>query len=665
MISASNAAKSAIGKLYRDKRLARIVVDEAHCVSSWGHDFRPDYKALSYFKTEYPDIPVMALTATANEKVRMDIIHNLKLNKPKFFKQSFNRTNLFYEVLQKKKSVIEEIATMINTKYRHQTGIIYCHSKNSCETTSARLNDFGIKCDFYHAGLSNEERFAVQKAWQDDKVQVICATIAFGMGIDKPDVRFVFHLTMPRNLEGYYQETGRAGRDGLHSDCIMFYSMRDARSLQSMIQRDKELDRQNKEHHLNKLREVVQYCENTTDCRRQQVLQYFNETFDRKDCNKECDNCLLGSDCVVETRDVTSLAKSIVQLVNEVQNENVTVIQCQDIIKGSKSAKLVAAGLTNNEFHGIGKSIPKVEIERTFFHLIHNSYLVERSIMNGAGFASNYLKLGKFSNKILRGNEKIIMTFSTRKNQAPRPTSARVGNTSAANISNFRYNKENNPPAQFTKASHMYSGTAKAATVTINTFDNPAVKQHMDKTYKELRARRDTITNHIGLASTASVASDTVLKEMANKLPQTKQEFIKLGVKEQYYERFEKALHKLRKERDALAPVQNQSIRTANNVTSMYFNQDDVSLTDLRALHESQNGFSGTPKAPRGKGGRGRSSSGRGRGGRRGRGGKRSFSGSQSQRKRRTSSGPTGSQAKKRKTSGAGSKSSTGPRVLS
>ncbi|GME68756.1 unnamed protein product [Ambrosiozyma monospora] len=189
--------------------------------------------------------------------------------------------------------------------------------------------------------------------------------------------------------------------------------------------------------------------------------------------------------------------------------------------------------------------------------------------MNGAGFASNYLRLGKFSNKILRGNEKIIMTFSTRKNKNSKPTSAGTGNTSAANISNFRYNKENNPPAQFTKASHMYSGTAKAATVTVNTFENPAVKQHVDKTYLELRTRREMITTQIGLANGSSVASDTVLKEMANKLPQTKQEFVKLGMKELYYPRFEKALIKLRKERDALEPVQNQNLRaTANNETS-------------------------------------------------------------------------------------------------
>ena len=204
--------------------LARIVVDEAHCVSNWGHDFRPDYKALGYFKKEYPDIPMIALTATASEQVRLDIVHNLQLNNPVFLKQSFNRTNLYYEVLKKGKNAVFELCNTVKTRFKNQTGIVYCHSKNSCEQTAALMQRNGINAAYYHAGMEPDERLEVQQSWQADRIRIICATVAFGMGIDKPDVRFVYHLTVPRTLEGYYQETGRAGRDGNFSHCIMYYT---------------------------------------------------------------------------------------------------------------------------------------------------------------------------------------------------------------------------------------------------------------------------------------------------------------------------------------------------------------------------------------------------------------------------------------------------------
>ncbi|ODV85253.1 hypothetical protein CANARDRAFT_28524 [[Candida] arabinofermentans NRRL YB-2248] len=581
MISASNQARNAIGRLYRNGYLARIVVDEAHCVSSWGHDFRPDYKALSFFKVEYPDIPVMALTATANEHVRMDIIHNLKLNKPKFFKQSFNRTNLYYEVIQKKKSVIEDIATIINNKYKGQTGIIYCHSKNSCEQTAARLSDFGIKSEFYHAGLSPDERFAIQSGWQKNDIQVICATIAFGMGIDKPDVRFVMHLTIPRNLEGYYQETGRAGRDGKHSDCLMFYSMKDARTLQSMIQRDKELDRTNKEQHINKLRQVIQYCENTTDCRRQQVLQYFNETFNRKDCNKQCDNCIFGQNIECETRDVTLISKDIVGLVKELQNENVTVIQCQDIYKGSKSSKIVNAGYNNNQYHGKGKDLAKVEVERIFFHLIHQGILEEKSIINGAGFASNYLRLGPKHGEVLYYNKRIEMKFNKSTTSRPSSSSSATGrgisttNTTTTNsfggLNSFRFDKENEAP-QFTKASRMVNITgSKAAAVTKIFINNPALEDHIQHCYTALRNHRNKLNTTLKFAKATTMASDTTLKAMANKLPTTEQEYGALediqANQLQYFKRFEKVLKVFQSERAEILKDSASSISSASTAT--------------------------------------------------------------------------------------------------
>ncbi|VEU23544.1 DEKNAAC104573 [Brettanomyces naardenensis] len=559
MISASGQCKRVIAKLYRDGLLARVVVDEAHCVSSWGHDFRPDYKALSYFKEEYPDVPVMALTATANEHVSLDIVHNLKLQSPKFFKQSFNRVNLFYGVIQKKKSVIEDIAQLINNKYRGATGIVYCHSKNSCEHTAEKLSSFGISCDFYHAGMSTEDRSRVQTAWQSGVTKVICATIAFGMGIDKPDVRFVIHLTIPRNLEGYYQETGRAGRDGKFSECLMYYSMRDAMTLQGLIQRDRDLDRDSKEQHLAKLRQVVQYCENTTDCRRQQVLQYFNESFDGKDCHKKCDNCAREGTVLKEKRDVTELAKNVLALVRLIQDSRVTVIQCQDIIKGSKSSRIVKAGLTDNEYYGFGKNLTKVDVERVFFHLVHNEYLQEKSVMNRAGFATNYLRIGQKAGRVLNGRERVIMTFATSSNPQKLGKPQRSGKSS---------NKENNAPA-FRAASSMYGkNTASVAKEVVRGFSMGAhgaaprltvikdmsMRRHVNECYMRLRTHRSRASTRFSHSSERSIASDTTLKDMALKLPSNTMEYTVLDdlkkSQVQYYHVFQKLLAVLRKERE-------------------------------------------------------------------------------------------------------------------
>lgn len=576
MISASGQCKRAIEKLHRDGRLARVVVDEAHCVSSWGHDFRPDYKALSYFKEQYPDIPVMALTATANNHVCLDIIHNLKLSSPKFLKQSFNRTNLYYGVVPKKKNTVQRIAELINKKYVNSTGIIYCHSKNSCEHTSEKLRAFGIKCDFYHAGMSTEDRTHVQMAWQHGEIKVICATIAFGMGIDKPDVRFVIHLTMPRNLEGYYQETGRAGRDGKHSDCLMYYSMRDAMTLQNLIQRDRELDRDSKEQHLVKLRQVIQYCENTTDCRRQQVLQYFNESFDRKNCHKQCDNCARVGTIKQMKKDVTSLARNIMALVKQFQNSRITMIQFQDAIKGSRSAKVLRSGLADNEFYGIGKELSKVDVERIFFHLVHNYYLEENSVMNRAGFATNYLRLGRNASKVLVRGERIIMTFNETMNDSDddrkRRTSGkrkvkRKRKTSNVEKENFLPGPGNLETAGFSSAKTTLNHTT-ATIVPISTFgyraanprqttiEDPTMKRHVNECYMRLRAQRSRASTRFSHASETSIASDTTLKDMALKLPSTENEYTVLDdLKKsqlQYFSVFKRVIGNLKKERENL-----------------------------------------------------------------------------------------------------------------
>lgn len=298
-------------------QISRIVIDEAHCVSQWGHDFRPDYKEVgNIIRDIFKDqrVPLIALTATASPKVESDVINNLNMKNVKIFRMSFNRPNLLYYVHKKTKSIDIDIVTFISSYYPDSCGIIYCTSKKECEMLSERFNDrYDLKTRFYHAGLSKNERVDVQNKWNEGHFKIIIATIAFGMGIDKKDVRFVIHYSLPKSLEGYYQETGRAGRDGLESVCHLFYSYADKKILEFLIDKGSN-GSENKRRQKEELRNVIQYCENLMDCRRVQVLLHFGENFDSNECKATCDNCLKikgNRTCV----DLTEHAKNLYNLV--------------------------------------------------------------------------------------------------------------------------------------------------------------------------------------------------------------------------------------------------------------------------------------------------------------------------------------------------------------
>ncbi|KAG7664815.1 SGS1 [[Candida] subhashii] len=549
----STMVQRIITRLYENGQLARVVIDEAHCLSSWGHDFRPDYQGMGFFKEKYPKVPVMALTATANEKVTMDIMHHLKMKDPVFLKQSFNRTNLYYQIKKKEGPYLEWIRNYITSRYNNQTGIIYCHSKQACEQTSSRLNSFGLKTSFYHAGMEANDRSEVQNLWQKGKIHVICATIVFGMGIDKPDVRFVIHLTLPRSLEGYYQETGRAGRDGLESECIMFYGYRDARSMQGLIQRDQDITEEAKENHLAKLRQVVQYCENITDCRRKQVLQYFNESFDPKDCHKKCDNCQNYTSVSTVEKDCTDHAKNIINLVRSIQEDRVTVLHCQDVFKGLNHNKISKMGHNNNPYHGKGRSLEKTDVERIFFNLLTEDCLVEYQIMK-AGFATNYVKVGKNADSVLRGHKQIKIQFSTvssrpnSKETNSRALNRAVPASGASNgggdLSNFRY-----------RDSFVSARQLSIIDLPNNNFGGDIDKDelpHIEHCYDELSHIRMNASTEIDIPA-HQVVSDRTLKDMSIKLPTNKKDFAKLlEIKKdqlEYFSYFKKSLTNLSRER--------------------------------------------------------------------------------------------------------------------
>ena len=289
-------------------RVNLLAIDEAHCISEWGHDFRPEYRRLVELRERFPSLPIMALTATATGRVREDISKLLKLQNPACYMASFNRPNLTYRV-QAKANPAEQVLAFLQAQPQ-ESGIVYCQSRKTTEILAERLQAHGIKAQPYHAGLTSEERTHHQELFLRDEVQVICATIAFGMGINKPNVRFVIHYDLPKNLESYYQETGRAGRDGLPSECVLLFSAGDTVKQQRFINEKPSINEQ--EIAYKQLQQMVQYAECPT-CRRVELLTYFGEEYTSTNC-EGCDNCLSPRD----TFDGTEIAETLLSCIETI-----------------------------------------------------------------------------------------------------------------------------------------------------------------------------------------------------------------------------------------------------------------------------------------------------------------------------------------------------------
>lgn len=279
-------ANPATREFLKTLNIKLFAVDEAHCISEWGHDFRPDYRNLDLLRSQFPHVHMIALTATANPRVRDDIVSHLRLREGKVFQSSFNRPNLHYRVVPKKKSFERLLAELRARK--GEAAIIYCFSRNATEKVADDLKANGVNAAAYHAGLSPKDRTRVQERFIRDEVPVIAATIAFGMGIDKPDVRLVVHMDLPKSVEGYYQETGRAGRDGLPSDCLFFYSSGDRVKHEYFIRGMDDMDERQRVRM--QLQEMMRYAELRT-CRRSFLLRYFGETSSSSSCGS-CDVCV-------------------------------------------------------------------------------------------------------------------------------------------------------------------------------------------------------------------------------------------------------------------------------------------------------------------------------------------------------------------------------------
>ena len=287
--------------------IAQIAIDEAHCISEWGHDFRPEYRELKKLRTHFPDVPVIALTATATERVRVDIVKQLKLREPRCYVASFNRPNLSYRVVPKS-APYEQLLAFIRSR-PNESGIVYCASRKSTDSLARNLNEDGLSAKPYHAGLTAAERTKNQELFLRDDVRVITATIAFGMGINKPNVRFVLHYDLPKNLESYYQETGRAGRDGLPSECVLLFNASDVVKQLHFIDEKSEAEARIARE---QLRQMVHYAE-TRECRRATLLRYFGEQYANPSC-ESCDNCLTPR----ETFDGTVPAQKFLSCVHRI-----------------------------------------------------------------------------------------------------------------------------------------------------------------------------------------------------------------------------------------------------------------------------------------------------------------------------------------------------------
>jgi ATP-dependent DNA helicase RecQ len=348
-----------------------IAVDEAHCISEWGHDFRPEYRQLAQMREKFPNAPMMALTATATTRVREDIVKLLQLREPQCFVASFNRPNLTYRVIAKAKPSAQ-VLSFLRSRPR-DSGIVYCHSRKSAESVAAQLNDHKIPARPYHAGLTAKERSENQDLFLRDEVRVICATIAFGMGINKPNVRFVIHYDLPKNIEGYYQETGRAGRDGLPSDCLLLFSAGDVVKQQHFIE-EKQPDEQRIARE--QLQQIVHYAD-SAGCRRAELLRYFGETSEAANCGG-CDNCLTPRD----TFDGTVAAQKFLSCVYRIWQKSgfgFGLNHVVEVLTGADSEQIRRRGHHELSTYGIGKEHSRPHWQAIGRELVRLGYVRQRA----------------------------------------------------------------------------------------------------------------------------------------------------------------------------------------------------------------------------------------------------------------------------------------------
>lgn len=400
--------------------ISLFAIDEAHCVSQWGHDFRSEYLALGKLRELYPDTPIIALTATADKQTRQHILTNLNLQQANVHIASFDRPNIRYTLIEKQKP-FNQLTAFLNNK-RQEFGIIYCLSRKRVEELAGKLNKKGFNALPYHAGLTTQQRQRAQSTFQQDDINIIVATVAFGMGIDKPNVRFVAHYDLPKNIEAYYQETGRAGRDGLPSEALLLFGLQDCVIIRHLI--DNNADDNQKRVELQKLNCMVHFAEATT-CRRRVLLNYFNEALEQ-DCGN-CDICLNPP----ETFDATIHAQKALSCVYRLE-QRFGVNYVIDVLRAKEHARIKNQGHDRLSTYGIGKEDSQDEWHSIFRQLIHLGYL-EQDIAN-----YSILKLTEKSKAVLCGEETLMLAKArvkvARESKASKSKTKRSNKLSSENL---------------------------------------------------------------------------------------------------------------------------------------------------------------------------------------------------------------------------------------
>jgi len=462
-VSPEKVAQTRFLATLRELNVTLFAVDEAHCISEWGHDFRPEYRQLRILKETFPDVPMIALTATAVPEVQRDIQKQLNLINPAVYVGSFNRRNLQYIVTSKKGAYSQLLDYLRSNPNR--SGIIYFSSKKRTEEVAQKLQEDGIRAQPYHADLPGNFRNRVQEQFIRDEIDVVCATNAFGMGIDKPDVRFVIHYDMPRSLEAYAQETGRAGRDGEESDCILFYSPGDRQRCLLFIEKDclNHPEPGYRSLAVRKINDMIAFCE-TTQCRRQHLLRHFGETFTEVPC-QACDVCVLSDEFI----DGREIATKVVNCISQLPG-SFGITHVAGVLTGSRSKNLLERGHQNLPVYNSGSEYSSEEWRSFIRQLVANGYLDQSSDQYPV------VTLSERSRAILSGDEGV---------QLSRPNGSQARNRGRSDQSE-------------------------------RSFD-PSL-------FENLRGIRKELAEDLGIPS-YMVFHDRTLKEIARRYPETLEEF--------------------------------------------------------------------------------------------------------------------------------------------
>lgn len=454
-------------------KISLFAIDEAHCISQWGHDFRPEYSELYALRKRFPQIPLIALTATADEVTRKDILQQLSIPKENIVLSSFDRPNLSLSVKinYRKREKLREMERLLK-RHKRDCGIIYCLSRKGCESLAKELRELSFRAEAYHAGLETQERIRIQEDFINDRIQIVCATTAFGMGIDKPDIRYVIHYNTPKNMEGYYQEIGRAGRDGMPSETLLFYSDKDMVQLAKFAEESGERTVQ-----IEKLHRIEHYATSPI-CRRRILLSYFGETFDH-----DCGNCDICQNPPQRFNGTILAQKALSAIARTKESENAQMIV--DILRGNRPAELLAKHYDSLKTFGVGKKTPAAKWNAYLMQLLH------LGAISKSYAPDQHLSITAYGWEIIRGQKSLELALireaeSTVKEREEKPS---LQNELFETLRRLRLDlaKKENLPAYAIFNDKTLSEIALQQPTTLEAFaDIPGVGSHKLKKYGKI-----------------------------------------------------------------------------------------------------------------------------------------------------------------------------------